>query len=64
MFIWVTDTQASYIESYYSSPAVTSFPAAGNGAGIPTGFGGLIPPSSANAPTVLVEQYSVGNLVY
>lgn len=64
VFIWVTDTQASYIESYYSSPAVTSFPAAGNGAGIPTGFGGLIPPSSANAPTVLVEQYSVGHLVY
>jgi hypothetical protein len=64
VFIWVTETQASYIESYYSSPAAGSFPAAGNAAGIPTGFGGLVPPSSANAPSALVEQYSAGISVY
>ena len=63
-FIWVTETSAHYIESYFSDPAVTSFPSAGNGAGIPTGFGGLVPPSSSNAPSPPVEQYSAGVLSY
>lgn len=56
--IVVDNTQPGYIEQYFTTPAVTSFPAAANTHGIPSGFSGLVPPTSANAPPSLIEQYS------
>ena len=61
-FLFVSDTQAAYIESYFTTPALTSWPDADNDAGIETGFGGILLPSSANGPTVLIEQ-SVGAIM-
>ena len=60
----VDNTQASYIQSYFNTPAVTSYPAAGNHYGIATGFSGLVPPSASNAPAPLTEQYSAAILTY
>jgi hypothetical protein len=58
VLIWADNTQLGYIEQNFSPPAVTAFPSAGNAAGLPTGFAGIIPPLSANAPHPLIEQYS------
>ena len=60
----VDNTQAAYIQSYYNTPAVTSYPAAANHYGIATGFSGLVPPSASNAPAPLTEQYSAAILTY
>ena len=60
----VDNTQAAYIQSYFNTPAITSYPAAGNSYGIATGFSGLVPPTAANAPQPLTEQYSAAILTY
>ena len=57
-FIWADMQQAAYAVSNAKDPAVTSWPAAGAAAGLPTGFTFLIPTSGpdSGAPTVLIEQ--------
>lgn len=55
---WADETQLGYIQQYFSGPAVTSFLAAGNAAGLGTGFAGIVPPTVSNAPHPIVEQHS------
>ena len=61
VFTFVDMQQAAYIQQYASNPAVTSFPAAGQTAGIPTGFGGLTPSGAGSTqnsgnPNKLIES--------
>ncbi len=60
----VDNTQASYIMANFNTPVVTSYPAAGNSYGTPSGFTGLHPPTSSNAPPALTQQYSAAILTY
>jgi hypothetical protein len=64
VLIFVDGTQGGYISQYFNAPAVTSFPSAGNSYGIPTGFSGIVPPSSANPAAPLIEQYSAITATY
>lgn len=56
--IFVDNQQAAYIQTHFTDPAVTSFPASGAAAGVPAGFTFLTPTSNGNvgAPAPLIEQ--------
>jgi hypothetical protein len=64
MAILVGDNlQSGYIQQYFNAPAVTSYHAAGNTYGF-TGFTGIVPPTSANAPVPIIEQQSYSIMTY
>jgi hypothetical protein len=56
--IIVDNTILQYIVNNFGTPALTSYPAAGNGHVIPTGFTGITLPSSWNGPAQLTTQDS------
>jgi hypothetical protein len=56
--ITADNTELGYIQQYFSDPALTAFPAAGNGHGFPTSFSGIVPPTASNAPHPTLEDYS------
>lgn len=61
MCILSTDvTQPGYVYQTYTTPAATSFPSAGNGHGLPSGFSGLYPTidGGSNAPDPQAIDYS------
>ncbi len=56
--IWADMQQPSYVIAHFTNPGLTSYPAAGAAAGLPTSFSFFVPTANPNsgAPTVLVTQ--------
>jgi len=56
--MWADETQAGFIQQYFTGPAATTFCTSGSTFGFPSGFSGIVPSTSTNAPHPLIEQYS------